>query len=138
MSRELAPDAATTVALGRCGATRSAARWTTLGGILAALGVCSACCLLPAVLIALGLTGTWVGWLDSLAPYKLYFLAGTIVLLGASFYLIYLRRSTCTVSPACSTCRPSPTVRIGLWIGVLLVVAGLIFEAIEPLLEGAP
>jgi mercuric ion transport protein len=119
----------------RCRAARTTARWTTLGGILSALGVCSACCLLPAILIAFGLTGAWVGRLERLAAYKPHFLIATTVLLGVSFYLVYFRRSLCSAGTACATCRrPSAAARIGLWIGALLVVAGLIFETVAPLL----
>jgi hypothetical protein len=50
---------------GSCGCNGAAAgnnrlvKWTTAGGLFAALGICAACCLLPFVLISLGVTGAW-------------------------------------------------------------------------------
>lgn len=61
------------------------ARWTTAGGILSALGICAACCLLPFVLLSFGIAGAWVSALDALAPYKWIFIILTAALLGYGF-----------------------------------------------------
>jgi len=133
MSRDLVVHVETAAAqASRCGGARKAARWTTLGGNVAALGVCAACCLLPAILIALGVAGGLAAWLDSLAPYKWYFLIATIALLGLGFHLAYLRKPTCSGGAACATCRPGKGVRVGLWIGSVVALSGLAFELIEP------
>lgn len=119
----------------RCSQRRGASRWAATGDLLSALGICSACCLLPAVLIGLGVTGAWVSALDSLASFKWYFVVTTIALLGYGFVLSYSRNTGCGDS-GCAGCRPSKAVRIGLWVGAVLAVAGLLFEMIEPLLIG--
>jgi hypothetical protein len=62
-------------------------RWTTGGGMFAALGIFAACCLLPSVLLSLGIAGAWVSTLDSLARYEWIFI-GAAALLGYSFYLL--------------------------------------------------
>jgi mercuric ion transport protein len=46
----------------------------------------AACCLLPSVLLSLGIAGAWVGTLDSLARYEWIFIAAA-ALLGSGFYL---------------------------------------------------
>jgi len=56
--------------------------WTAAGGILAAFGVCAACCLLPAALIGIGITGAWVGSMGSLGAYKWIFIALAAAMLG--------------------------------------------------------
>lgn len=82
------------------------ARWTTAGGVLAALGICAACCLLPFVLLSLGIAGAWVGSLDALAPYKWIFIAATAVLLGYGFYVVYWRpKRACAAGSQCKTCQ---------------------------------
>lgn len=112
-------------------------RWTTAGGILSALGICAACCLLPFVLLSLGIAGAWVSALDALAPYKWIFITLTAALLGYSFYAVYWRpKRTCAAGPDCDTCRSSRSVRIGLWIGTILAIGGLVFEQVEPYLVG--
>lgn len=117
----------------RCTQQRRSSRWATAGGLISALGICSACCLLPAILIGLGVTGAWVGTLDSLSRFKWYFVVATVALLGYGFVLSYSRSNACGAS-GCASCRPSRAIRIGLWLGAVLAIAGLLFEVIEPLL----
>lgn len=81
-------------------------KWTTAGGLFAALGVCAACCLLPFVLVSLGVAGAWVGTLDSLARYKWPFISMAALLLGYGFYVVYWRPHD-NVLPA----QPAPHVR---------------------------
>ena len=113
-----------------------AARWSTMAGVLSALGVCAACCLLPFLLISLGVTSAWVGTLDQLASFKWYFVTATAILLGYGFYVAYLRpRPVCASGPACRKCSPSQAMRVSLWLGLVLALGGLVFEQIEPLLS---
>jgi len=113
-------------------------RWTTAGGLFAALGVCAACCLLPFVLISLGVAGAWVGTLDSLSRYKWPFIALAAVLLGYGFYVVYWRpKRQCAAGGDCTTRATGRSVRVGLWIATVLVIGGIVFEQIEPLLVAA-
>ena len=43
------------------------------------------------VLVLLGVSGAWIGNLTALAPYKPYFVAGTLVFLGLGFWHVYFR-----------------------------------------------
>ena len=122
-----------------CGCTPSTdkrlVKWTTAGGIFAALGICAACCLLPTILVGVGIAGAWVGTLDSLAPYKWIFVGLTVVLIGYGFYDVYWKaKSRCAVGPSCETCGAGRFVRMGLWAGTLLALGGIIYEHLEPLL----
>lgn len=118
------------------GAARSGVvKWTTAGGILTALGICAACCLLPFTLITLGVAGAWVGSLESLSRYKWYFISATIVLLGYGFYAVYWKpKQTCAAGSGCPNCGAGKGVKVGLWLGVLLAVGGFAFEYLEPFL----
>jgi mercuric ion transport protein len=97
-----------------------ALRWTTGGGIFAALGVVAACCLLPFVLLSLGVAGVWVSALDSLAPYKWIFTAAAALLLGYGFHAVYWKKR-----------QSSRPVRMALWIGAVLAVGSIGFEQLE-------
>jgi mercuric ion transport protein len=117
------------------GTDQRVARWTTAGGILSALGICTACCLLPFVLLSLGIAGAWVSALDALAPYKWIFIALTAALLGYGFYAVYwMPKRTCAAGAECKTCQSSRSVRIGLWVGTILAIGGIVFEQVEPYL----
>jgi mercuric ion transport protein len=110
-------------------------RWMTAGGILSALGICAACCLLPFTLLSVGIAGAWVSGLDALAPYKWVFIASAAVLLGYGFYVVYWKaKPTCVAGPECKTCRSSRPMRIALWAGTALALASIAFEQIEPYL----
>ena len=50
-----------------------------VGGLAAILA--STCCLAPLVLVALGLSGAWIGNLTLLEPYRPFFIAGALVAL---------------------------------------------------------
>ncbi len=118
--------------------TNSGVKWTTAGGVLAALGVCAACCLLPFALLSIGVAGAWVSTVDSLARYKWIFIALTAAFLGYGFYAAYWRpRRMCAAGAACRVCGSSRTVRVGLWIATILAVAGIVFEQLEPMLTGS-
>jgi mercuric ion transport protein len=122
---------------GQCACTGSkrTIRWTTAGSLLAALGVCAACCLLPFALLSVGVAGAWVSTLDALTPYKWMFIGLTAALLGYGFYAVYWRpRRTCAAGTACEVCGSGRSVRAGLWIATILAIGGIVFEQIEPYL----
>jgi mercuric ion transport protein len=105
----------------------------TVGAVLASLGICAACCLLPAVLIGLGVAGSLVGVLNSLAPYKWIFITVTAVLLGYGFYTAYWKpRKICAAGASCETCGPGRSVRIALWLGTALAISGIVYGYMEP------
>ena len=114
-------------------------KWTTAGGLLASLGVCAACCLLPFALLSAGVAGAWMSALDALAPYKWIFVLLTATLLAYGFYAVYWKpRARCAAGAACKVCGSDRSIRIGLWIATILAIAGIVFEYFEPLLTHRP
>jgi mercuric ion transport protein len=113
-------------------------KWTAAGGILASLGVCAACCLLPFILLSVGAAGVWVSALDSFAPYKWIFIALTAAFLGYGFYAVYWKPTHhCAAGAACAD-RGSPrSVRISLWVATILAIGGIVFEYFEPVLKAS-
>jgi len=111
------------------GSTNRIVKWTTAGGVLAALGVCAACCLLPFALLSIGVTGAWVSGLDGFAAYKWPFIGLAVALLGYGFYAAYLRpKRICAAGAACDAGGSSRSVRLGLWAATILTIGGLLFE----------
>jgi len=112
-------------------------RLVAVGGILGALAA-SSCCIVPLLLFSIGIGGAWIGNLTALAPYKPLFVAGTAVLLGYGFYLVYWKpRRACADGAACARPIPNRVVQLALWIATVLVMAAFAFDIIAPLLLGA-
>jgi copper chaperone CopZ len=88
-----------------------------IGAVTAAIAA-SACCLVPAVLAIVGVSG--VGFAAKLAPYRSHFLIATGVALAVGFWFAYRpQKDTC----GCAAPRGRKTGRVGLWITTLLTVA---------------
>ena len=122
---ETAPDQASS--------EQARARWVAAGGILGALAA-SSCCILPLVLFSLGISGAWIANLTALAPYKPYFAASTIALLGYGYYVVYVRPKQACADGLCARPLPNRLVKSSLWIATVLVMAALAFDTVAPLL----
>lgn len=107
------------------------------GGVLGAIAA-SSCCVLPLVLVSLGATGTWIGGLSVMAPYKPFFVAGTVGLLSYGYYLVYWKpQRACAPGEACARPLPNRLVKLALWAATVLVVVAASFDYLAPLLLGA-
>lgn len=109
------------------------ARLAAAGGILGALAA-SSCCVLPLVLVSLGVSGAWIGNLTALAPYQPYILALTLAVLGYGFYAVYWRPRRLCADGRCERPLTSRTVKFGLWLGLFLVAVALILPRIALML----
>lgn len=115
------------------GGERSRVRLIAAGGILGALAA-SSCCILPLVLFSLGISGAWISNFTALAPFKPYFTAGTLALLGYGYYLAYVKPKQACADGSCAQPLPNRLVKSSLWIATVLVVVALAFDYIAPLL----
>jgi mercuric ion transport protein len=95
-----------------------------LAGVLSAVGA-SICCVGPLVLLALGVSGAWIGSLTALEPYRPFFIGLTLLFLGFAFHRLYLVRRVCTPGSACANPRTLKRQRFAFWI-VTVLVLGLI------------
>ena len=75
-------------------------------GAIAALGA-STCCVLPLVLVSVGIGGAWVAQLRELERFYYVFMALAIAAFGYAFYRLYLRPAPCAADAACA----APPVR---------------------------
>lgn len=106
-------------------------RWFAVGGILAAL-VASSCCVVPLVLVTLGISGAWIGNLTALEPYKPYFLGVTALLLTAGFWHVYFKpKQACADDSYCARPTSGIVTKSALWIatGLALLSATVNFWA---------
>src|SRR5260221_3000094 len=90
------------------------------GGLIAAL-LASSCCVLPLVLVTIGVSGAWIGNLTALEPYNPIFAGFAIAAIGLGFWQGYVRTPrACASGVDCSTPRPQALTQ-----GVLVVAAAL-------------
>jgi len=93
--------------------------WTALAGAVLA----SSCCVLPLILVLVGLGGTWTASLRALAPYKPLFLAGTALVLGAGFWAVHGRSGpACPPGTLCAGPRSRRLTRTALWAATALAL----------------
>jgi mercuric ion transport protein len=109
--------------------SRAAERLTVIAGVLGAIAA-SSCCVLPLVFVSLGVSGAWIGNLTALAPYQPYFVAFTVAVLGYGFYSVYWRSRQACSDGTCERPLPSRAVKLGLWLGTILVAVALVFPRI--------
>ena len=101
-----------------------------LGALLA-----SACCVIPLVLVTLGVSGAWIGSLTALEPYKPYVATVTLVLIGLGFWQVYFRtKPACEPGTYCARPESSVISQVVLWFAALLVLAALTMNWWAPLL----
>lgn len=97
-----------------------------IGAVTAAIAA-SACCLVPAALTVVGLSGA--GFASRFAPYRTYFMVASATALAVGFWLAYRREADAC---GCEVPRRRRATRVGLWITTLLTAALVVY----PLLGG--
>lgn len=96
-----------------------------VGGLAAILA--STCCLGPLVLVALGLSGAWIGNLTKLEPYRLYFVGGAIVALLFAGRRIFRPAQACEPGEMCALPQTRRVYKILFGIVSLLVFIALVY-----------
>jgi mercuric ion transport protein len=99
--------------------------------VLASL-LASTCCVLPLVLVLVGITGAWMAHLTALKPLTPYAIALTMGALGWAGWLLFRPAAVCSVDDqACATTRPAMR---RLFLGCAVFIALLLgFPLIAPL-----
>lgn len=116
---------------------KPAASRQRLGLKLVALAVVSSilastCCVLPLVLVLVGIGGAWMSQLVALKPVTPWFIALTLAALAWAAYLLFRPAAACSIDDgaACETSRP--VVR-RIFIGCAVFIALLLlFPLIAP------
>lgn len=115
--------------------TKGMSRLAMIGGLAGALAA-SSCCILPLLLVLLGVSGAWIGSLTALSAYQPYFVVFTLGCLGAGYYLVYRRPSVSCSTGECRPILPNRLIKIGLWLATLLIFSALLFAWLGPRLLG--
>lgn len=101
------------------------------GGLAAILA--STCCLGPLVLVALGVSGAWIGNLAVLEPYRPVFIVAALVALFFAGRRIFRPVAACRPGEACAIARVRFAYKLLFWVVVALVLIALGFPYVLPL-----
>ena len=96
-----------------------------VGGLAAVLA--STCCLGPLVLVALGVSGAWIGNLTKLEPYRLYFVGGAVIALFFAWRRIFRPVEACEPGQVCAAPQTRRVYKMLFGIVSLLVFIALVF-----------
>jgi mercuric ion transport protein len=112
--------------------TQLNAKGSLLAGVAAAIGA-SVCCVGPLVLLALGISGAWIGNLTALEPYRPFFIGLTVLFLGLAFGRLYLIPQSCAPGTSCANPRILVRQRLTFWIVAALLLCLLMVPWVVPL-----
>ncbi len=96
-----------------------------VGGLAAVLA--STCCLGPLVLVAVGLSGAWIGNLTRLEPYRPFFIAAALVALFFAGRRIFRPAQACEPEEICAVSRTRRIYKILFATVSVLVLIALVF-----------
>lgn len=103
-----------------------------LASVIAAIGA-SVCCVVPLVLLALGISGAWVSNLTAMEPYRPIFIGLTFLFLWLAFRKLYLMPQVCEVGTPCADPRTIKRQRLTFWIVTVLLIGLLAVPSLAPL-----
>ena len=109
--------------------------WTATGaGVLGALAMTS-CCILPLVLVSLGVTGVFIGQLTALYAYKWVTFSLATLALAYGFWKAYrpVPKDACT-DGTCARPVDRGLMRGVLWGALIVVLLALAFPIVSPFL----
>lgn len=101
------------------------------GGVAAILA--STCCLGPLVLLALGVSGAWIGNLTLLEPYRPLFIGVALVAMFFAWKRVYRSEAECKPGEVCALPQTRVAYKIIFWIVAMLVLVALSFPYLAPL-----
>jgi mercuric ion transport protein len=103
-----------------------------IAGTLTAIGA-SVCCVGPLVFLALGISGTWIGSLSRMEPFRPVFIGLTVLFLGLAFRKLYLVPWVCSPGTTCADSGTLRRQRLIFWVVTVLLLGLLVFPWFAPL-----
>ena len=108
------------------------AKGSLVAGLLAGIGA-SVCCVGPLVLLALGISGAWIGNLTALEPYRPIFIGLTLLFIGFAFRSLYLVPQVCAQGTPCAAPQTKKRQRMIFWTVAMLLLGLLAVPSLAPL-----
>ena len=106
---------------------------TSLAASAVAAVSASVCCVGPLVLVMLGISGSWIGSLTAMEPFRPYFIGLTLLFLGLAFRKLYLVPQPCAQGAVCANPATLKRQRVTFWIVAGMLLALLAVPWLAPL-----
>ncbi len=108
-------------------------RWGLIGAVISAIAA-SVCCVGLLVLLALGVSGAWIGNLTALEPYRPISMMVTLGFLGFAFYRVYRKpkAESCAPGSSCANPRSDRINKAILWVITVLILGLFAFPRVAP------
>ncbi len=113
--------------------TSSLSKGSLVASIITGIAA-STCCIGPLVLLALGISGSWISSLSALEPLRPVFIGLTLLFLGLAFRKLYLVPQACAIDAPCATPSSLRKQRIIYWIVTIAILAIIAFPWYGPFL----
>ncbi|MEX2296268.1 MAG: mercuric transporter MerT family protein [Dongiaceae bacterium] len=105
----------------------------TAAGAVGAI-LTSACCVGPLVLLALGISGAWIGSLAALDTYKPVFAAIAVIFIGLGFRQVYFpAKPACSERAFCKRPASALITKSVLWVAAVLVAVAITIDWWAPI-----
>src|SRR5437867_9607850 len=99
------------------------------GGLAALLA--STCCLGPLVLVALGVSGAWIGNLTALEPYRPLFLGAALIALFFAYRRIFRPVQVCRPGEVCAVPPMRRDYKDVFWIVAAMVLVAIVLAYVS-------
>ncbi|WP_445766574.1 mercuric transporter MerT family protein [Rheinheimera sp.] len=86
-----------------------------IGGVIAAIGA-GLCCAGPFVLLLLGISGSWIGNLTLLEPYRPFFILAVVALFAVAGWKLYRPVAACEPGTACAVPQVRKRRQVIFWL----------------------
>jgi mercuric ion transport protein len=104
-----------------------------VGAVVGAI-LASACCVVPLLLVMLGISGAWISNLTALEPIKPYVAAVTLGLIGLGFWREYFQpKPACVEGSYCARPQSALITKSALWIGAAITLLAITINWWAPL-----
>ena len=113
-------------------ASQGKAGGSLAAGLLAGLAA-SACCAGPLVLLMLGVSGSWIGNLTALEPYRPLFIGASLSFFWLAYRKLYVLPLRCADTSDCKVSAGLRLQRRIFWILVAVTVLAIAFPWYAPL-----
>jgi mercuric ion transport protein len=107
--------------------------------IFAAVGVigailASTCCVVPLLLVMLGISGAWIANLTALEPYKPYVAGIALIFISLGFRQVYFKaKPACVDGAYCAKPQSAVITKTALWLSIVVVLLALTISWWAPL-----
>ena len=102
-------------------------------GTIALAALASSCCIGPAIFVVFGTSVGFLGNFAFLGPLRPYFLGAAFLMLGYSFWKLYLKKLDCNCD---EDIRSRRAARVVLWLGFSALVFAATFDRVVLFIYG--